>query len=142
MEKRRIKRTRLSTDRYDRHAIQVAALAGLANWPQGFYTLLQNYLPERRINGIGCPPYFSWPFALIHTWLFGMWAHDEYDFIQEAFDEFIIEHPDLFETKIWRERITNRPGFSEKFPYIPRYKASQMLAISQSAVEKLIQLGK
>jgi hypothetical protein len=142
MEKQRIERPGPSTDRFIRHTIQVAALAGLVNWPQGFYTLLQNYLPERGIDGIGCPPYFSRPVALIQTWLFGMWAHDEYEFIQEAFDEFMIEHPELFETKIWRERITSRPGFSEKFHYILKYKASQMLDLPHSVIKMLIQMGK
>ncbi|OGO16771.1 MAG: hypothetical protein A2Z14_05625 [Chloroflexi bacterium RBG_16_48_8] len=143
MEKQQIEQyLGLSTDRFDRHALQVAALAGLVNWPQGFYDLLQSYLPVKKIDGISYHPYFSRPVALIHTWLFGMWAHDEYEFIQEAFDEFMIEHPDLLETEIWRERITNRPGFSEKFPYIPKYKASQMLDLPLSAVETLIHLGK
>jgi hypothetical protein len=113
----------------DQHEICVAAFGCLINWPQGFCDLLKIYLKRKQIKGICYHPYFSHPGALISARLFGLWTQGEYEFVQEAFDEFILENPDLFETKIWRQRIETRPGFAEKFPYISKFGASQMLDV-------------
>ncbi|MBU2610299.1 MAG: TniQ family protein [Chloroflexi bacterium] len=122
----------------DQHDLYAVAFGGLVNWPQGFYDLLKSYLHRKKIDGICFHPYFSRPGALIATWLFGLWAHEEFEFVQEAFDKFLIENPALFETTIWRQRIETRQGFAEKFPYLSKHRASQILNMRHSTVELLI----
>jgi hypothetical protein len=122
----------------DQHETYAAAFGCLIDWPQGFYDLLKSYLNRKEINGVCFHPYFSHPGARIASWLFGLWAHDEYEFVQEAFDKFLIENPALFETRIWRQRIETRPGFSERFPYISKFSASQILDVSLITIEVII----
>jgi hypothetical protein len=124
--------------RPDQHDLCIAAFRGLVNWPVGFFDLLRHYLHRKKIEGICFHPYFSSPGSLIVTWLFGMWEHKDFEFIQEGFDKFLIENPTLFETSIWHQRIEMRQDFAEKFPYLSKYRASQILDLSPSTVELII----
>lgn len=128
----------LADTRLEPHDLYGIAMRGMVDWPQGFFDLLHQYLNWKKMDGVCFHPYFSPPGALVTTWMLGLWTHERFEFIQEAFDQFLIENPALFETKIWRQRIETRPSFAERFPYLTKFKVAQILKLPLATVELLL----
>ena len=124
------------------YCLHATALKGIVNWPDGFYDFLQAYpLREARKASGSLMADFG---NLYGSWLERRWRHPAFQFVQEAFNQFLADNR-RYATSVsvmQSVRYQNRPGLAEKIPYISAKEAAQLLGISSNHVMQMIERGR
>lgn len=81
---------------------------GLINWPEGFFEFLnaQTEFTESKMTSNHIKSDLG---NLYNQWLAQNWSHSAFDFVQEAFDEYIIKTPSFAKSLLQRKRLRNKP---------------------------------
>lgn len=85
---------------------------------------------------------FSSTLGTIYTkWLEEGWENSCFDFVQEAFENYIVDHHTDISSLSRSNRYRNNPSLAEKFPYLSRVETAELLRISYYTVKGLISKG-
>jgi DNA-binding transcriptional MerR regulator len=123
------------------HVIQTTAFKGLVNWPQGFYDLLREYSQHTTSDVRYGHPASSKLTLWFSRWLSDVRSLPEFEFVQRAFDQFVLENAYVLDETVWRQRIVLRSDFASRFPLIPKRRAAQLLGTTSSIIETLALKG-
>jgi hypothetical protein len=126
---RHVARDTISSGRAYHH--YVTAFRGMVNWPQGFYDFLETHRQGLRQRSTG-PAYPDWIELL--------WRSPSFQFIQEAFDQYLLEnYPSPFLLRL--HRVRTNPTFRLGLPYLTEADAAQILKVNLTVVKRLIWAG-
>jgi hypothetical protein len=98
------------------YILYTTAFMGLADWPQGFYDFLDAYQlrDEREVDG-----QIYKDFGHIYVpWLEKNWKSPAFQFIQDAFDQYLLDNYIVTPSLLRLRRIRHSPTFKAKFPCI------------------------
>jgi hypothetical protein len=112
----------------------------LQDWPTGFYRLLQDSLDLARSKASEQRQLDQ--DAIYSEWLTPVWCLPGLEFVQEALEEYLIEHrSDLTN---WRSprRYRGQVGSAQRLSFMTINEASELLHISAALVWHLAQLGR
>ncbi|MBN2147199.1 MAG: TniQ family protein [Anaerolineales bacterium] len=117
------------------YVLYATAFKGLVDWPNGFYDFLSEYRAYttrhyRRFDGVGLD-------RLAYRWLEYQWRLPEFEFVQEAYRQFI-EQRENDPTK----PSPKRPELSRRFEYMTVERAADALCVNDDIIYRLIQAGK
>ncbi len=116
-----------------------SAFAGLLNWPQGLFELLDAYCgyeptvapaPHR----LGCLLVFQ------HAWLGGPWSHQPLEFVQPCLVDYLLTRG-LFRDPDVAERFQTAPWFVEQTRLWTKDETVQVLGLSPHDYERFSEYG-
>lgn len=117
------------------------AFKGLIDWPNGFNSFLTAFRNCQTIiknNAKGLAGELG---TLYERWLCRGWKLSSLEFVQEAFDQYLIEnHTSLSSTKLLT-RCRDKPDFAEKLDYLSVSEAAKLVSTSIEKLKLLIKLG-
>jgi len=112
----------------------------LQDWPMGFYRFLQDTLDltrskageQRRLDQD----------AIYSEWLAPVWCQPGLEFVQEALEEYLLEHRS--ELANWRSprRYRGQIGSAQRLSFMTIGEASELLRVTAALVWHLAQLGR
>lgn len=115
-----------------------SALRGLMNWPDGFFRFLDQYrfrpqsFPTNSLRALN---------VLYNTWIQRYWQHPEFDFLQEAFNQYLVQHFPPTRSLRHSARLQKYPELSQRFAYIDVRNAARMLNSSPPAIKAMVRDG-
>jgi hypothetical protein len=111
----------------------------VTNWPTGFYEFLQAYRGcyDQNLNQ-GLRTDLGY---LYNACVQKRWQHPSFQFVQEAFEQFLVDHYSHSITVTRSRRYRNNPAFARKFAFMPVAEAAQLLDTVPSLVYGLIETG-
>jgi hypothetical protein len=116
------------------------AFKAMINWPVGFYEFLEAYrcrqgkpLPRDLLTDLG---------DFYRTWLQKRWQHPTFQFIQDVFDQYLLDYYPRSITVIRSPRYSSNPTFACKFAFMPVSEAAHLLNMQPILAEGMIQSGK
>ena len=115
------------------------AFKSLLNWPEGFYEFLRALGNHggRRVPGEWHPD----P-DLIHLQrLEKKWQHPNFQFIREAFEEYLVDRYAGAEHVVSPRWYRGRPARTERYLYATIAETAQLLHLSSEMVQRLAELG-
>jgi predicted site-specific integrase-resolvase len=122
------------------YLLSFIAFHALSLWPQGFNDFLRAF-PHREgketISGILTRDYG----AFYSSWLEKNWHNPEYDFLQQAFNDFLINEYSLTYSVIKTRRYQDHYSTWQITPYIKNEEAARILNISYDCVQRLVESG-
>lgn len=98
------------------YILYTTAFKGLINWPRGFYDFLDAYQLRdgRELNGR-----IYKDFGHIYVpWLEKNWKSPAFQFIQDAFDQYLLDNYTVTPSLLRLRRIRHSPTFKARFPCI------------------------
>ncbi len=116
-------------------SLYAAALHGLKDWPEGFFAFLDAYRQRGQgssLKSLG---------TLYSLWLQNYWQHPAFEFVQEAFDQYLISHFPPTRSLLSSARSQQRPGLIEQLPYVDVRGAARMMGTSPPKIHRLIRDG-
>ncbi len=122
----------------ERGCLYATAFRGLLDWPQGFFAFLDAYRQrpaERTLNGL--QDAFG---NLYRSWLMRFWQHPAFDFIQTAFNDYLVERMPVFHI-IYTKRAQDYPELRERVAYLDMYSVVKMLNTSPTTLFRLADEG-
>lgn len=121
------------------HRFYVTAFKALLNWPEEFYEFLQAY---RGRDGETLCRGLHVDFRHLYTsWLQKRWKSPAFQFVQEAFNQFLVDHYPRSNTVAQSARYRYNSTLAQKFTYIPVAEAARLFGRSSIYVQSLIQSG-
>ncbi len=129
---------RAANERYYEYA---AAFKALVNWPQGFFDFLdlcrsqsdKVKLSKRRGET---------EFGDIYTyWIKKYWKHPSFNFLQEAFDQYVFERCGSSQWILESRRYRAHARFAQGFDLLGITEATELLEASPKTVRTLLQAG-
>jgi hypothetical protein len=118
------------------YLLAATAFKALVNWPHGFYAFLDVY-QER--NGRSATHQIPQDFGdLYRLCLNGRWSSPHFQFVQVAFDRYLIENYPLTSTLFSSRRYWTRPQLAAKLPCMPADEAAQRLQMSPRMLNRLV----
>ena len=127
------------------YCLDATAFKGLINWPSGFYEFLTAYC--NRENKVeyrahipiqGVQDSFG---NLYVRWLSKHWQHPSFEFIQEAFNRYLVDNHISFPTTKRLIRYKDTPQLTEDLHYMSSSEAAQTLETSRERLRALIGSG-
>jgi len=120
------------------YVLYVTAFKGLVDWPRGFHDFLTEYQayteqPRKHFDGTGLG-------MLAYHWLGYQWRSPEFEFVQEAYQQFLQSIKSGFVIRSYR--TPSRLEFSERFEYVSIEHATNLLGTTEDTIRRLIQAGK
>lgn len=123
---------------FERGCLYTTAVRGLLDWPQGFYAFLDAYRARPAAKEkTGLRREFG---TLYISWLQRLWKHPAFDFIQQAFNNYLLEHipvPQIVESL----RIRNYPDLLDRVRYLDLKHAKAILGTSVYTIYRLAEEG-
>lgn len=120
------------------YLLYTTAFKGLMDWPQGFRDFLDAYSLRNRETAVGR---VLEDFGRVYTWLERYWRPPAFDFVQQAFHEYLLEKDVLTPSMIHLQRA--QPGllsFSE-FSTITEAEAARLLNTTARTIQRLVKQG-
>jgi hypothetical protein len=115
------------------------AVKGLIDWPEGFYDFLRAY---RRRPGVQTKGKLITDLGIIYRyWLPLHWAHPAFQFVQEAFDTFLLDEYARSFSFFRSERYKNNPDLARRSKYIHQADAIALLGVSFLPFKRLVDTG-
>lgn len=116
-----------------------SAFAGLLNWPQGLFELLDAYCGYDPTVGpaphrIGCLRVFQ------HAWLDGPWSHQPLEFVQPCLVDYLLTRG-LFRDPNVVERFQTAPWFVEQTGLWTKDETLHVLGLSPHDYERFSEYG-
>lgn len=119
--------------------LYATAMKALMNWPEGFYTMLSSYRERRRDTKRRFEHSLLTDLGALYTgWLSRIWIGEEFSFVQNAFDAYLLSHqtssPRI--SGVVRSKVSTRAG---RFEYMTFPEAFAALEITRWNLENLIE---
>lgn len=132
-------RKKLKRNPTTHYATFATASKGLLNWPNGFYDFLDAYRHRlgRKPTGDVQVDFSTFYVRVIEK----QWQARTFDFVQRAFEDFIVENHTLSPSILHMKRYQKDGAFRERFPEITITEAAQTLNVSPETVKVLIDNG-
>ena len=123
---------------YESGCLYSTAFRALLNWPHGFYAFLDDYrqrplMPE----DTGLRVDFG---TLYTSWLGVLWNSDEFDWIQNAFNAYILENIPAHQI-VHSKRIQDFPELLDQVAYLNLIRAEKYLHSSVYSIYRLVEEG-
>jgi hypothetical protein len=114
------------------------AMKGLVDWPVGFHRFLnvhrtQVKAPAGQVTKELAPLYLMW--------VEGRWRRDEFAFVQEAFDDFLIATYPLTRSVTHLDRYRRSQFLRNRFPCLTEGEAAEWLGVEPEIVRRLVEVG-
>lgn len=124
----------------ERYLAFATAFKVITNWPTGFYEFLQAY---RCRNGEYLNRDIKTDLGdLYYTWLQKRWLHPAFQFVQDAFNQYLIEHYPRSMTVFRSRRYWSNRKLARQFTFMPVPEATRLLNAISGHVCELIRCGK
>jgi predicted site-specific integrase-resolvase len=121
------------------YLLLATAFQAVVNWPHNFYTFLDAY-QERA--GRTTTPTFSRDFGtLYHLCLAKRWSSPHFQFVQEAFDDYLVESYPLTVSLFSYHRYWSTPQFANRLPCLPADEAAKRLQTTSRVLDRLLASG-
>jgi TniQ len=122
----------------ERGCLYATAFRALQNWPHGFFVFLDAYRQRPVIQeDTGLRREFG---ALHSSWLMRLWKHPAFDFIQTAYNDYLVAHVPVFQI-ISSKRVQYYPELLERVAYLNLIQTATYLKISTTSVHRLLKDG-
>ena len=116
----------------------VTAFKAVVNWPDGFYALLDAY---QRRHGRSVTHNFPQDFgALYRLCLAGYWSSRRFQFVQDAFDHYLVANYPLTESLFFSRRYRTTPQLAGRLPCMPADEAAERLQVTPHILNRLLSL--
>lgn len=124
---------------HERACLYATAFRGLLDWPQGFFSYLDAYRqrpqPGKDLTGM------QREFGLLHmSWLKQYWKHPAFDFVQTAFNDYLLKHVPVHHV-VMSLRVRDYPELLEQVEYVKQRVAKKRFGISPATVDRLAREG-
>ena len=120
------------------HRLNVTAVKALLDFPNGMYEFWSAYreVSKSQSNiGLGLG-YLYW------GWIDKRWLAPEFEFIQMAYNEFLVENQEILYPPIAKsQRLLKNPELVTRFKYITMATAADILDTYKMTVEKMVKAG-
>jgi len=121
-----------------RYALYTAAIQGLLNWPDGFFSYLDTL---RRATGKNTG-LVSQDFGIFYTvWLQREWKYPEFQFLQDAFDRYIYENYPFSRSLIYQSRFKNSAALKQHHRFMTKKEVLNFLGVGEETLKRCIDLG-
>jgi hypothetical protein len=121
---------------FERGCLYGTAYRALRNWPQGFFTFLDAYRQRPAVREhTGLRSEFG---TLYYSWLMRLWKYPDFEFIQTAFNDYLVAHIPSFRIA-FSQRIEDYPELWERLGYLDLAHAANFLGISPARLLGSIQ---
>ena len=121
------------------YLLLATAFQAVVNWPHNFYTFLDAY-QER--NGRATTHTFSQDFGtLYHLCLTQRWSSSHFQFVQEAFDNYLVESYPLTASLFSYQHYWSTPQFANRLPCMPADEAAKRLRTTVHVLDQLLARG-
>ncbi len=121
------------------YLLLVTAFKAVVNWPHNFYTFLDAY-QER--NGRATRHTLSRDFGtLYHLCLTKRWSSSHFQFVQEAFDDYLVESYPLTASLFSYHRYRSTPQFANRLPCMPADEAAEWLQTTVHVLDRFLASG-
>jgi DNA-binding transcriptional MerR regulator len=125
---------------FQSYYLYATAMKGLANWPDGFVTWLKAYRERGPIPRQGR---LGTDLGIVYqTWIERAWQHPDFQFLQEVFDQYLVENYSAARSILKARRYRQNPDFAAQLPYVSMSEAARMLRVSPRTVGWLISTGR
>jgi hypothetical protein len=122
------------------HHIVAQAMKALVNWPHGFYEFLDSYRGHKGPSKSGSVKEdFGYFYGQIMERL---WRLPEFRFVQDRFEDYIVEHYRLSASIIHLRRYNDDPSFRERFPFLTEAQVLRMLGTTPRVLERIKEVGR
>lgn len=120
------------------YLLYATAMKGLVNWPEGFYQFLTAY--KQRDNHPTTRRIWQDLGGLYTRWLERWWVGAEFDFVQNAFDKYMLGNYDITPSSAKIRRVKD-PALRDKFAHLTETEAAQTLGTTPDMVKRLLETG-
>jgi hypothetical protein len=115
------------------------AIKGLVRWPEGFYDFLRAY---RNRPGVQAENKLSRDLGIVYSyWISIYWEHPPFQFVQDAFDAYLLEEYALSPSFFRSTRYQSNPALAERSKYIHQTQAKQLLGTTLPSLRYLVDAG-
>lgn len=125
---------------YQSYCIYNTAFRGLTNWPTEFYHLLDALMikPDNTIRTSGVYQAMG---NLYSAWLERNWQDKAFDFIQNAFDLYLMERYNIARPMLYMDRLVRYPELADGFSYVSIHEAAELLKVTPLKIQEFVQSG-
>jgi predicted site-specific integrase-resolvase len=139
---------------YQAYNLYATAFKGIVDWPNGFHTFLNAYRNRERKNKDHNPNHdeingsineFSGLNELgsfYRNWIERFWKQPMFGFVQEAFNQYLIDNHILFPWIAYSNRYKDVTKSNKKFHFISVFEAMKLAGTKKYRLMKMIQSGK
>lgn len=121
------------------YLLSTTAVKALVNWPQGFYAFLAAYTQR---NGRAVTRRLPQDFGPLVRWcLEGNCSSPLFQFVQEAFDDYLLESYPLTWTIFFSRRYQTSRHLVARLPCMPSHEAAQHLQVPPPTLGRLVSTG-
>jgi predicted DNA-binding transcriptional regulator AlpA len=123
---------------FERGCLYATAFRGLQNWPHGLFAYLDAYRsrPGKK-EETGLRREFG---VLYISWLRRLWKHSSFEFIQEAFNDYLVARVPAFQV-VDSSRTVRYPTLLQRVDYLNIYRSACYVGLSSSTIHRLIREG-
>jgi hypothetical protein len=123
---------------FERGCLYVTAFRGLQNWPHGFISFLDAY---RNRPAEKEPSGFRREFGVLYiSWLMRFWKYPAFDFIQEVFNDYLIERMPVYQMML-SKRVKDYPELADRLEYLDMGRSRKYLKSSVLSIYRLANEG-
>lgn len=131
-------RTRRKLSIAEAGCLYATAFQGLMDWPNGLYKFLEAFRKRPAIKeASGLRREFG---TLYISWFQRLWAHTEFNFLQQAFNDYLISHLPCY-LVVESSRIRDYPNLLDRIDYLDLKRTAQYLGCCLEFTYTLIQDG-
>lgn len=115
------------------------AFKAFLDWPNGFYRFLNEFRgrnPSGRVMPLSKELYIIYPSRLKHSW-----QGPAFRFIQDAFDDYVMEIYPLTRSVMRSARYRTKLDLTDNFAYLSYAQAAKLLGTSSRAIKRLVETG-
>lgn len=122
------------------YRLYATAFKSITEWPKHFYEFLREY--SLRDGRKGRSESLNRDFGCLYrTWLQRNWQHPAFGFVQEAFDQYLVDEYILSPSTIKSDHHQTSPTLSDKSGYFTHIEAARLLHVSPETIKRLIEIG-
>ncbi len=125
---------------YQSYCVYTTVFKGIAEWPSGFYELLDAQ-HEQKGNSLRKGGLNSNLGRTYSYWFAKQWQHAAFEFVQDAFDLYIIERYGVSHAIRHISRFRDTPALLNKFSYISTHYAAELLNVRAGVIQRFIRSG-
>lgn len=140
------------------YVLFATALRALENWPHGFYKFLDRLsdpgdtqtsftqtayshsVDEKNSSPSITGDHLQKAFRNIYVcWLERSWRHGDYQFVQDAFDDYLRQRYLISPSLLRLRRVRDNPSFKSLLPYITEAEAGRILDCGPQTIKLLVE---
>ncbi|MCI0397589.1 MAG: TniQ family protein, partial [Chloroflexi bacterium] len=121
------------------YTLYATAFQGLVNWPAGFYDVL-NHLRQKQHGDRSYPGRDIFG-PLYVVWLEHNWRHPAFQFVQDAFNEYLLANFTTSPSIMHLRRFREDAALSARLAFITEAEVGRLLNVAPETVRRLKQLG-